>query len=111
MPDYGGGGGGGGYGYGGGPQDQLSLYSMLLRQPGYGGMVNPRMMFQQGQQRPPQQPQQIPWWQQQFWSNPGAANSPDRKDPRQQQGMQMGQLGMQMLQPRQPTHTGPYPWI
>jgi hypothetical protein len=98
MPDYGG--GGGGYGYGGGPQDPLSLYSMMLQQPGYGGMLNPRM-----------QPQRPPWWQQQFWNNPGAANSPDRKDPRQQQSMQMGQLGLQMLQPRQPMHTGPYPWI
>src|SRR5262245_23571665 len=106
MPDY---------GYGGGPQqDQLSLYSMMLRQPGMGAlgfnMMNPRMMFQQGQQQPPRQ--QMPWWQQ--MSRPDQAQDPERKNrqqQQQQQAMQMSQLGLSMLQPRQPMHTGPYPWI
>jgi len=106
MPDY---------GYGGGsPQDQLSLYSMMMRQPGMGAlgfnMMNPRMMFQQGQQSPPRQ--QMPWWQQMFWNRPDQAQDPERKDNRnQQQATQLGQLGLSMLQPRPPAHTGPYPWI
>lgn len=36
-------------------------------------------------------------------------NNQRKADPRA--GMQMGLLGLSMLQPRQPTHTGPYPWI
>src|SRR5262245_35721852 len=33
------------------------------------------------------------------------------KRRRQQQQLQMAQYGVGMLMPRQPVHTGPYPWI
>lgn len=40
----------------------------------------------------------------------GGGNQRNRnRDPRG--GQQMGLLGLSMLQPRPPTHTGPYPWI
>lgn len=104
MPDYGYGGGGNG--------SPLSLYSMLYRtpgQPGYGYGQQP----QQSQMFPQRAPQQVPWWAQMFWNKPDQAQDPDKKNDKtqQQQAMQMGQAGLQMLQPRQPTHTGPYPWI
>jgi len=103
MPDY-------GYGGGGSP---LSLYSMLYRapgQPGYGyGPPQQPQVFQQ------RSPQQVPWWAQIFWNNPDKATDPAKKDDasagNQKQAMQMGQIGLQMLQPRPPAHTGPYPWI
>ena len=54
----------------------------------------------------------LPWWQQMFWNRPDQAQDPERKDNRnQQQATQLGQLGLSMLQPRPPAHTGPYPWI
>src|SRR5262245_36700916 len=34
-----------------------------------------------------------------------------RRRRQQQQQLQMAQYGLSMLMPRQPTHTGPYPWI
>lgn len=39
-------------------------------------------------------------------SNPRGGNNQQRGNP-----LQMSLLGLSMLQPRPPTHTGPYPWI
>jgi len=38
-----------------------------------------------------------------------ATRGPNQQQQRQAQSM--GMLGLSMLQPRPPTHTGPYPWI
>src|SRR5262245_44227878 len=104
MPDY-------GYS-GGGSNSPLSLYSMLYRtptQPGYGGP--PQQPLADPFHGAPPQRFTPPWWQQMFWNNPAKATDPEKKDDisggNQKQAMQMGQLGLQMLQPRPPTHTGP----
>jgi hypothetical protein len=45
-----------------------------------------------------------PGWMRMFGGAAGAKRNAN-------QAMMMGAFGLNMLQPRQPTHTGPYPWI
>ena len=110
------------YGYGGGYGGPPSLYQMAFQPP------PPRAWWQN--YLPPQGNRSD----QNYRGNKsdpgnamapyGPAGGPDNAPPmnpydpatvsrrqQMQQAMQMGQRGLSMLQPRQPMHTGPYPWI
>ena len=103
---YYGGGQGGGYGM------PYGLSPMMMPRPGagMGTMTSPADVGQVTDA--PQNPFAWLMQQQQAQQPETPEQKRQREQQRRMQQMQMmGQMGLGMLQPRQPAHSGPYPWI